>query len=144
MGPELAETVRFAQRRGLPFSVGPLLPSGVERFASNADWPLLLASSEQGIEDQVDALIGQGYLPQREISSPDARVLFHERPDDGEWSLAVAFVLNPTSRDLQINVACPGYDARDALTHAPILSFAERLSLRVSAESIRMLELSPR
>jgi hypothetical protein len=141
MDPALVETIRFAERRGLPFSIGPRLPAGVERGGGQDSWPLLLADTERALVDQVDALLGQGDLPRREISSAHARVLFHVRPEEGDDALAVAFVLNPTGSALDVSIACPGYGARDAFTRASVASFAERLSLSVPAESIRMLEL---
>jgi hypothetical protein len=141
MDAALVETIRFAERRGLPFSIGPSLPSGVEATRARDAWPLLLASDRSGIERQIATLIEQGDLPRRDISPPEARVLFHVRPEEGDDALALAFVLNPTGRVLEVSIACPGYEARDALTQAPIASFAERLSLDVPAESVRMLEL---
>jgi hypothetical protein len=139
--PALVETIRFAERRGLPFSIGPRLPAGVEHSGGRGSWPLLLADTERTLVDQVDALLAQGDLPRREISSAHARVLFHVRPEEGDDALAVAFVLNPTGSALDVSIACPGYEARDAFTQASVASFAERLSLSVPAESIRMLEL---
>lgn len=144
LGPELAETIGFARRRGLPLSVGPVLPAGVDGSDRSSDWPLLLADTEQGLGAQIDALLAQGYLPAREVSAAEARVLFHVRPESDANELAIAFVLNPTAADIEVAIACPGYDARDAITQAAIASFAERLAFTVPAESVRMLELSTR
>jgi hypothetical protein len=140
---ELAETLSYARRRGLPCSVGPFLPEGHVEATSGGGWPRSLGATESAVEAQVRELLLDAQLPQREISPNVARALCHVRIDEGRSTPAALFVLNPSSLDIEVSVACPGSLARDALTQVQIPSFAERLLVPVPAESIRMLELFP-
>jgi len=139
----LAETLRYARRRGLPCSVGPFVPDGLFEATPRTSWPLALAESEAAVDEQVRLLVHDEQLPRRDVSPDTVRVLCHLRTDGAHATPAALFLLNPSRHDVDVSVACPGSSARDALTHAVIPSFAERLLVPLAKESIRLLELFP-
>ncbi len=139
--PTLSEGLRYALTRGAAVSLGPFLPASLGMDAGvEGGFPLLLPAEAPALADAVGRVVNAEGLRQLQADPPEVEVIFHIAPAPAD-ALSVLFVINPTENDLQVEVACPGYDAVDALSQEPVHSFAERLELGVPARCVRMLEL---
>jgi hypothetical protein len=137
----LIEGLRFALRRGAALSIGPTAPRHIDVSEhARAPWPVLLPTENAALSAHIHALANTEDLQQYGAEPRNILVRFHRANSPGELR-CLGFVINYSEHELQAQVACPGYDAVDALSREPIHSFAERLELAVPARSVRMLEL---
>lgn len=143
LAPELVEGIRFAVSRGDAVSIGPSLPDGfVLEADSRRTPPILLPRSVDSLRQCCAAVQKvRGFLS-HQVAPQELEVLIH-RTADAKSTPSVLFAINPTQKGLVAEVACTGFDARDALNREVIRSFAERLEFAVPARTVRMLELRP-
>lgn len=144
------ELVQRALSLGQPLTLGPHAPERDLAFQPLATRPLLHETSSvpalvgvnpQAIERAADAAETALTLPRYALDNPEVQASLFE-PHAGHSPL-VAFLINPTPRDLEVSWCFATLaEARDAITGEQLLTADETLRVSIPARSVRMLELS--
>lgn len=150
LGAAELELVERALSLGQLVTLGPHAPERDLAFQPLATRPLLHETSSvpalvgvnpQAIERAVDAAETALALARLSLDNTEVHGSLFEPHD--RHSPRVAFLINPTPRDLEVSWTFATLaDARDAITGEPLSVVAGTLKLPIPCRSVRMLELA--
>lgn len=149
LAPTELELVEGALAARHPVTLGPHAPERDLAFQPLATRPLLHEASSvpalvgvnpQAIQRAVDAAEAALQLFRFELDNPAVHASLFTAPDTS--APRVAFLINPTSQDLDVSWSlAPLAAARDALTAEQVSVVAGTLRVSIPCRSVRMLEL---